>query len=73
MTFDTVFFQSYTKGVDVWSMGTILAEMLRGRPLFTGENTIEQINFIRGALAEPLSQGIYSSYRTVRCAHLRKQ
>ena len=31
--------------------------MLRGRPLFTGENTIEQINYIRGALAEPTSQG----------------
>ncbi|OQV19713.1 Mitogen-activated protein kinase 15 [Hypsibius exemplaris] len=49
----------YTKGVDIWSLGTILAEMLRGRPLFTGENTIEQINFIRGALAEPTTQDLH--------------
>ena len=51
------FVYRYTKGVDIWSLGTILAEMLRGRPLFTGENTIEQINFIRGALNEPTTDG----------------
>ncbi|GAV06879.1 hypothetical protein RvY_16793 [Ramazzottius varieornatus] len=49
----------YTKGVDIWSLGTILAEMLRGRPLFTGENTIEQINFIRGAMSEPTTDDLH--------------
>ena len=26
----------YTKGVDMWSLGCILAEMLLGKPLFPG-------------------------------------
>lgn len=61
----------YTKGVDIWSLGTILAEMLRGKPLFTGENTIEQINFIRGALAEPTTQGeVLAEWATCRGTHI---
>ncbi len=32
----------YTKGVDIWSLGCILAEMLLGRPLFPGKDTLDQ-------------------------------
>ena len=36
----------YTKGVDLWSLGCILGEMLIGKPLFPGSSTIDQIEKI---------------------------
>ena len=35
----------YTTGVDLWSLGCILGEMLSRRPLFPGNSTLEQVNF----------------------------
>ena len=34
--------QNYTKGVDMWSLGCILAELLLGKPLFPGKSTLDQ-------------------------------
>ena len=34
----------YTTGVDLWSLGCILGEMLSRRPLFPGNSTLEQVN-----------------------------
>lgn len=36
----------YTKGVDMWSIGCILAELLGGVPLFPGESTMNQLEKI---------------------------
>ncbi|CAG0881899.1 unnamed protein product [Darwinula stevensoni] len=36
----------YTKGVDMWSLGCILGEMLNGTPLFPGTCTFSQIELI---------------------------
>ena len=36
----------YTKGVDMWSIGCILGEMLLGKPLFPGTSTLNQIEKI---------------------------
>ena len=33
----------YTKGVDMWSLGCILAEMLTQRPLFAGKLTLSLV------------------------------
>ena len=33
----------YSTGVDVWSVGCILAEMIIGKPLFQGESELEQL------------------------------
>ena len=35
--------KKYTKGVDLWSLGCILAEMLMQRPLFPGSSTLDQV------------------------------
>jgi len=34
-------FKEYTKAIDVWSVGCILAEMLSGKPLFPGKDCTE--------------------------------
>ena len=37
---------SYTKGVDMWSVGCILGEMLAGKPVFPGTSTMNQLDKI---------------------------
>jgi len=44
---------NYTTAVDLWSVGCVLAEMLRGRPLFPGENGIDQMVEIVKVLGSP--------------------
>lgn len=34
---------TYTKGVDIWSFGCMMAELLRGKPLFAGNSTLNQL------------------------------
>lgn len=36
-------FKEYTKAIDIWSVGCILAEMLSGKPLFPGRDCEYQI------------------------------
>ncbi|CAL1532156.1 unnamed protein product [Lymnaea stagnalis] len=43
----------YTKGVDMWSLGCILGEMLLGKPLFPGSSTLNQIERIMGSIPTP--------------------
>jgi len=42
--------KNYTKGVDLWSLGCILAEMLLGTPLFPGRSTADQRDRIFAAM-----------------------
>ncbi|RKP37185.1 MAP kinase [Dimargaris cristalligena] len=46
-------FQSYTKAIDIWSVGCIFAEMLGGRPLFKGRDYVDQLNQILSILGTP--------------------
>ncbi|KAK6616859.1 hypothetical protein RUM43_015000 [Polyplax serrata] len=48
----------YTKGVDMWSLGCILGEMLLGKPLFPGSSTVNQIERIMAVLPKPTTQEI---------------
>ncbi|XP_044130891.1 mitogen-activated protein kinase 15-like, partial [Bufo gargarizans] len=48
----------YTKGVDMWSVGCILAEMLLGKPLFPGTSTINQIERIMSFIPTPSQEDI---------------
>ncbi|XP_064220885.1 mitogen-activated protein kinase 15-like [Aotus nancymaae] len=43
----------YTLGVDTWSLGCILAEMLRGKPLFPGTSTLHQLELILETIPPP--------------------
>ncbi|XP_044930095.1 mitogen-activated protein kinase 15 isoform X3 [Mustela putorius furo] len=47
----------YTPGVDMWSLGCILGEMLRGRPLFPGTSTLHQLELILETIPPPSKEG----------------
>ncbi|NWW87437.1 MK15 kinase, partial [Rhynochetos jubatus] len=49
--------RSYTKGVDMWSIGCILGEMLLGRPLFPGTSTVNQMEQILRVIPAPSPEG----------------
>lgn len=46
-------FPTYGQSIDVWSLGCIYAEMTRGRVLFAGRSTIDQLLRIFGKLGTP--------------------
>ncbi|GFZ50202.1 mitogen-activated protein kinase [Saitozyma sp. JCM 24511] len=46
-------FQEYTKAIDVWSVGCILAEMVTGKPLFPGRDYHHQLTLILEVLGTP--------------------
>ncbi|XP_064625084.1 extracellular signal-regulated kinase 2-like isoform X2 [Lineus longissimus] len=50
----------YTKGVDMWSCGTILGEMLLGKPLFPGTSTLNQLERIMAGIPQPTRADIDS-------------
>uniref|UniRef100_A0A2K6G7J2 Mitogen-activated protein kinase n=1 Tax=Propithecus coquereli TaxID=379532 RepID=A0A2K6G7J2_PROCO len=47
----------YTPGVDMWSLGCILGEMLRGQPLFQGTSTLHQLELILETIPPPSEGG----------------
>uniref|UniRef100_H0VNG0 Mitogen-activated protein kinase 15 n=1 Tax=Cavia porcellus TaxID=10141 RepID=H0VNG0_CAVPO len=48
----------YTPGVDVWSLGCILGEMLRGQPLFPGSSTLHQLQLILETIPPPSAEDL---------------
>ncbi|XP_013926786.1 PREDICTED: mitogen-activated protein kinase 15 isoform X4 [Thamnophis sirtalis] len=48
----------YTKGVDMWSIGCILGEMLLGKPLFPGTSTVNQIEQILRVIPPPSAEDV---------------
>ncbi|XP_057683767.1 mitogen-activated protein kinase 15 [Corythoichthys intestinalis] len=48
----------YTKGVDMWSLGCILGEMLLGKALFPGSSTMNQIEKIMSAIPHPCQDDV---------------
>lgn len=45
--------KQYSTGVDIWSIGCILAEMVTGRPIFCGESELEQLLEVFRVLGTP--------------------
>ncbi|BCR87758.1 MAPK protein hog1 [Aspergillus chevalieri] len=54
--------QQYSYAVDMWSVGCIFAEMLRGTPLFPGENHIHQFTIITQVLGNPPQEVVERVY-----------
>ncbi|RKP02581.1 hypothetical protein CXG81DRAFT_24796 [Caulochytrium protostelioides] len=46
-------FKSYTRAIDMWSVGCIFAELLGGKPLFKGRDYVDQLNQIIAVLGTP--------------------
>lgn len=46
-------FQLYSKAIDIWLVGCILAELLGGRPIFRGKDYVDQLNQILKVLGTP--------------------
>jgi len=50
----------YTKGVDMWSIGCILGELLNGKPIFPGTSTMNQLDKIMEVTGIPSQEDIES-------------
>ena len=44
---------TYTKGVDIWAVGCILAEMIVGKAVFPGDSTLDQLERVLEATGRP--------------------
>ena len=53
-----MFLQGYTKSIDIWSVGCILAEMLSRRAIFPGKHYLDQLNHILGVLGSPSAEDL---------------
>ena len=49
---------SYTKAVDMWALGCIVAEMFTGKPLLPGSSTIDQLDKILSVCGKPSATAI---------------
>ncbi len=54
----------YSAAVDIWSMGCIYAEMLQGKPLFTGLCEIDQLFQIFYKMGTP-SKDVWPSFSSL--------
>jgi serine/threonine protein kinase len=52
--------QRYSKAIDVWSVGCIMAEMITGKAPFPGKSTLNQIELIIELLGRPSKEDIES-------------
>jgi len=48
----------YTKGVDMWAVGCIIAELYAGKPLFPGKSAMDQLSRIMEITGRPTDQEI---------------
>lgn len=48
----------YSKAVDMWSVGCILGELIRGKAIFPGKSTVNQIELILDLLGKPTNEDI---------------
>nr|XP_057902561.1 mitogen-activated protein kinase 15 [Doryrhamphus excisus] len=62
----------YTKGVDMWSLGCILGEMLLGKALFPGTSTINQIEKIMSAIPHPCPDDFLSVKSEIGSSFIQK-
>merc|ERR1719515_645864 len=49
---------SYTKGVDTWSVGCIIGELISGKPIFPGTSTMNQLDRIMEVTGRPSADDV---------------
>ncbi|KAF9786877.1 CMGC/MAPK protein kinase [Thelephora terrestris] len=52
-------FKMYTKAIDIWAVGCILAELLNGKPLFPGRDYGHQLDLILDVIGTPSLDEFY--------------
>ncbi|KAJ6637737.1 Extracellular signal-regulated kinase 7 [Pseudolycoriella hygida] len=52
--------KKYTLGIDMWSLGCILGEMIRGKPLFPGSCSVNQVERIVAAMPHITEEDVKS-------------
>ncbi|KAJ8965707.1 hypothetical protein NQ317_003629 [Molorchus minor] len=50
--------RKYTKGIDMWSLGCILAEMSVAKPIFPGTSTVNQVERIMATIPTPSQEDV---------------
>ena len=63
---------TYGKPVDIWSIGTILAELLIRRPLFAGSNSEEQLELITNTIGSPSEHLVKKAKKSAMKKYLQK-
>ncbi|KAI9567593.1 kinase-like domain-containing protein [Boletus coccyginus] len=53
-------FKEYTRAIDMWSVGCVLAEMLSGKPMFPGRDYHDQLSLILDVLGTPSIDDFYA-------------
>jgi mitogen-activated protein kinase 15 len=61
----------YTKGVDMWSVGCILGELMLGKPIFPGRSTTNQLEIIISVTGRPTAADIAATNSQFAQAMLR--
>lgn len=51
---------SYTKGIDIWAVACILAEMILGKPIFPGNSALDQLEKVFEVTGRPTPDDIQS-------------
>ncbi|TFK37954.1 kinase-like domain-containing protein [Crucibulum laeve] len=64
-------FKEYTRAIDVWSVGCVLAEMLSGKPLFPGRDYHHQLSLILDILGTPSIDDFYAINSTRSREYIR--
>lgn len=55
---------TYTKGIDMWSVGCIIAELYRGQPFLQGISTMNQLALIMEITGRPQKEDIDPNHRS---------
>ncbi|KAJ3719769.1 kinase-like domain-containing protein [Lentinula raphanica] len=71
-------FRMYSKSVDIWAVGCILAELISGRPLFPGRDYSHQLDLILDVIGTPSLDEFYAitsrrSREYIRSLPIRKR
>ena len=62
--------EEYNTEIDMWSVGCIFAELLVGKPIFPGQNEMDQLEKIQNVMGCPTEQSMPGMSRLQWCESL---